>query len=75
MERASRPRRIFENNIMVPYDIIPAMGSDIIKRYKIQSNEHETILYYEEIAIQKKKEIWILVVTDIRIIKANVINL
>ena len=55
MEQASRPRRIFENNIMVPYDIIPSMGFDIIKRYKIKPIKHESIIYFEEIKIPDKK--------------------
>ena len=44
MDQASRPRRIFENNIMVPYDIIPSMGSYIIEKYKIKPIPHESII-------------------------------
>jgi hypothetical protein len=57
---------------MVPYDIIPSMGFDIIKRYKIKSIKHESIIYFEEIKIPGKKHnnITILVVTDLRIIEA-----
>ena len=48
MERASRPTRIFENSIMVPFDIVRALGNDIISRY-FKPIPHENVLYIEEI--------------------------
>ena len=72
MERSSRPPRLFKDNIMTPYDIIPAIGEDIIRRYKINHINHENILYFEEISFQKSKLVTILVITDLRVIYAMV---
>lgn len=52
MEVRSRPPRIFgEHNIIVPFDFVPAVGKEIIRKYKIKPLEHEAILYYEEIQL------------------------
>lgn len=50
MEVRSRPPRIFgEHSIIVPFDYVPAVGKEIIRKYKIKPLKHEAILYYEEI--------------------------
>lgn len=72
MERASRPTRIFENNIMIPYDITRALGNDIISRY-FKVIPHENFLYIEEIQQNydlKKTKYFLL--SDLRVIYANV---
>jgi hypothetical protein len=72
MERASRPTRIFENNIMVPFDIVRALGNDIISRY-FKLIPHENVLYIEEIHYkQDAKKTKYFLLSDLRVIYANV---
>lgn len=52
MDQRYRPPRIFGgNNILIPFDYVPAMGKDIIRRIKIKEIEIETVLFFDEIEI------------------------
>jgi vacuolar protein sorting-associated protein 13A/C len=57
MERRFRPPRIFgENNLLIPYDFPLAMGSDIIRKYKLKQIDYEKILFFDEIFFNPEKK-------------------
>ena len=55
MDTRSRPPRVFgENNLLIPFDFVQAMGVEIIKRYNLTQKSHEEkIVHYEEIHDQQ----------------------
>ena len=71
MDQRYRPPRIFgQNNVLIPFDYVPAMGKDIIRRIKIKEIEIETVLFFDELEItQGKKKIFVQVVlSDMRLV-------
>lgn len=74
MEYRSRPPRIFDNEKIVNFDYKIAIGKDILRRLKQQPKDYETIKYYDEIQVSKKKFVEI-VLTDIRLVCAYVQSL
>lgn len=74
MDTRYRPPRIFgEYNQLIPFDFKHAIGTDIIRRFKLKSYESESILFFDQLNIsaqskfRKKTEAQI-VLTDIRIV-------
>lgn len=48
MDTRYRPPRIFgDDNQLIPFDFIPAIGSDLIRRFKLKVIEGESILFFD----------------------------
>jgi vacuolar protein sorting-associated protein 13A/C len=48
MDTRYRPPRIFgENNLIIPFEFTPAIGTDILRRYKMKAIDMETILFFD----------------------------
>ncbi len=48
MDTRYRPPRIFgENNLIIPFEFTPAIGTDILRRYKLKPIDMETILFFD----------------------------
>lgn len=79
MEIRSRPPRIFsQEQLVIPFDYIPAMTSLLISKYKLREIDGEIIKFFDEIKNQsrflfKKKIInYQVILTDFRFLFADV---
>lgn len=80
MDTRYRPPRIFgENNLLIPFDFVPAIGTDILRRvliiikiqFKLKPIDGETILFFDLITLNagsRRSDIAEVVLTDIRVV-------
>ncbi|CAD8180234.1 unnamed protein product [Paramecium pentaurelia] len=72
MDTRYRPPRIFgDNNQLIPFNFKHAIGTDIIRRFKLKVIDGESIIFFDQLNIsdgQKKKQEAQIVLTDSRIV-------
>ncbi|CAK73960.1 unnamed protein product (macronuclear) [Paramecium tetraurelia] len=72
MDTRYRPPRIFgDNNQLIPFNFKHAIGTDIIRRYKLKVIDGESIIFFDQLNISdgdKKKQEAQIVLTDSRIV-------
>lgn len=56
MDTRYRPPRIFgENNLLIPFEFIPAIGTDILRKFKLKPIDLESILFFDQVKLQPGK--------------------
>lgn len=72
MDTRYRPPRIFgDNSILIPFDFVPAIGTDIIRKFKLKPIDAETILFFDQLKLNPgrlRSEEAQIVLTDIRVV-------
>jgi hypothetical protein len=77
MEVRSRPPRIFgSNNTLINFEYIPALGKDIILKYKLKEHRFEKIYFFDEFRLNQSKisSTVQIILTDIRLVYVMVIK-